>query len=71
MLYAMVILLYAVCYGNTTVPYWRVIRRILLIGAYSLLSAYFVAVLNIPALKKALFIRRISRRSAYLFPVEV
>ena len=51
--------------------YWCVIRRISLIGTYSLLSAYFAAVLNIPALKKALFIRRISRISAYFFPVEV
>ena len=39
-----------VCTGQ--IPYWRIIRRISLIGAYSLLSAYFAAVLNIPALKK-------------------
>ena len=36
-----------------TIPYWRVIRHISLIGTYSLLSAYFAAVLNIPALEKS------------------
>ena len=50
---------YQIVYSKTVVvrsmfalPYWRIIRRISLIGAYSLLSAYFAAVLNIPALKK-------------------
>ena len=57
--------------STNVIPYRCVIRRISLIGAYSLLSAYFAAVLNIPALKKVLFIRRISRISAYFFPVEV
>ena len=51
--------------------YWRVIRRISFTGVYSLLNAYFAVVLNIPGLKKVLFIRRISPISAYFFPVEV
>ena len=53
------------------IPYWRVVRRCSLIGAYPLLSAHFAAALNILAYKNGHFIRRISRISACFLAVEI
>ena len=44
---------------RTALLYWSVIRCFSRIGAYRLLSVCFATTLNILALKKALFIRRI------------
>ena len=52
-------------------PYWRVGRRCSCIDAYRLLGASYAAALNILALKKPFFIRRISRVSTSSFPVKL